>query len=97
MIRVHGLPFSPSEMGGREVVSTGDCLLLRAAAKRTSMRTTEEISEIQGKMARRTAEGSKVSAMIPKAGYSGIVYDVPGCSLLYLVDSPAAASAACTA
>lgn len=57
MIRIHRPPFSPSEMGGLEVVSTGDCPRLRAAAKRTNIRTIDESSAIQGKMARRTAEG----------------------------------------
>jgi hypothetical protein len=61
MIRVHESPFSPSEMGGLEVVSTGDCLCLRAAAQITYIRTTEESSEIQGKMARRTAEAEKLA------------------------------------
>jgi hypothetical protein len=67
MIRIHRSPFSPSEMGAREVASAGGCSRLRAAAKRTDIRTIENINEIQGKMARRTAERGEISARIPKA------------------------------
>lgn len=87
----HESAFSPSEMAGRVVVSDGMRFL--AATKRMAIRMAPKSSEIQGKMARRTAvEKSKYQKLSRRTTPD----DVPGCSLLYLVDSPSAASVACT-